>query len=765
MTNGLPEVDQGKIGITVSPVDADIVYATIEAADGKGGFYRSQNAGESWEKRNDYLSGGTGPHYYQEVYASPHKLDRVYQMDVWIHVTEDGGQHFEQLGEPYKHSDNHALAFDPDDPDYLLAGSDGGLYETWDHGKSWKYVANLPVAQVYKLALDNDEPFYNVYGGMQDNNAQVGPSRTTNVHGIQNSDWFNTVAGDGYAGQIDPEDPNLIYSEWQYGGLTRYDRRTGELVDIKPQPARGDAPERWNWDAPVLISPHSNRRLYFGSQRVWRSEDRGDSWVPISEDLSRGQNRYEMEIMSRVFSVDDLYDNGAMSWYGNTTSISESPLVEGLIYVGTDDGLVNVTEDGGENWRRAESLPGVPDMSFVNEIKASVTDSETVFVVFDNHKAGDYKPYLMRSSDRGRSWASIRGDLPERHILWPIVQDHEQADLLFVGTELGIFFTLDGGTHWVALSGGAPTVAFRDLEIQRRESDLVGASFGRGFYILDDYSPLRSVSPEALQSEAILFQVRKALLYVPRVPLGLREKANLGGAHFAAENPPFGAVFTYHLGDDLKTSKQRRRETEKNSTTKGDDIPFPGWEALRNELREDDPVIVLTVSDGAGNVVRRITGPTTKGFHRVAWDLRYPRPNPTELDEHVLSSLWESRPVGPLVVPGTYRVRLAKLADATLTPLGDEQRFEVEALGGATLPQGNPTDVLAFQKRTAELMRKALAAGETTEAALSRLALARRAALETPAASPALHERGPGSRARASRRGGETERGSGAPAP
>ena len=323
LTNGLPKGDKGKINLAVSPINSDIVYATIEAKQEEKGFYRSENSGESWEKQSSYTSGGTGPHYYQEIYVSPHKLDLVYQMDVWVNITEDGGKTFKQLGEPYKHSDNHSMAFDPSDPDYLLVGSDGGLYETWDHGKNWKYMANLPVTQFYKLALDNDYPFYNVVGGTQDNNTQVGPSRTTNIHGIRNSDWYNTVSGDGYSCQVDPEDPNILYTEWQNGGLMRFDRKNGQNVDIKPQPGLGEPPERWNWDAPIIISPFSNTRLYFGSQRLWRSEDRGDSWTAITGDLSRGQNRYELKMMGRVWSVDDLYDNGAMSFYGNLTSISE----------------------------------------------------------------------------------------------------------------------------------------------------------------------------------------------------------------------------------------------------------------------------------------------------------------------------------------------------------------------------------------------------------------------------------------------------------
>jgi photosystem II stability/assembly factor-like uncharacterized protein len=741
LSKGLPEVDVGKIGLAVSPVAPSVVYATIEAAEDESGFYRSEDAGEHWEKRNDYRSGGTGPHYYQEIYASPHDRDRVYQMDVWIHVTEDGGKSFTMLGEPEKHSDNHALAFDPGDDDYLLAGSDGGLYETWDHGKSWKFVGNLPVTQVYKLALDNDEPFYNVYGGMQDNNAQVGPSRTMNVHGIRNSDWYNTIAGDGYAGQIDPSDPNLIYSEWQYGSLTRFDRRTGELVDIKPQPAKGDPPERWNWDAPILISPHSNTRLYFGSQRLWRSDDRGDSWTPISQDLSQGRNRYEMEVMGRVWSVNDLYDLGAMSWYGNTTSISESPLTEGLIYAGTDDGLVQVTENGGRIWRRAGALPGIPELSFVNEVKASRHDADTVYVVLDNHKTGDYAPYLLRSADRGRTWTSLRGDLPDRNLLWSIVEDHVKGELLFLGTEIGIFFTVDAGAHWVKLSSGVPTIAFRDLEIQTRESDLVGASFGRGFYVLDDYSPLREATPEALAKDAVLFPVRRALLYVPRVPLGLREKANQGASYFAAPNPPFGAVFTYHLGKELSSAKEARREKEKELAKEGKDVPFPGFPALEAERVEDEPAIVLEIRDGSGRVVRRIEGPKTKGFHRVSWDLRYPPPDPAVLEPRVPSSLFESAPSGPLAAPGTYRVRLAREGNGAVTVMAEERTFEVVAWEGATLPPQDRTEVLRFRERTWEAQRKALSAARSTDEALERLRYMEKALADARDAPPELWQR------------------------
>ncbi|MHC5002127.1 MAG: WD40/YVTN/BNR-like repeat-containing protein, partial [Planctomycetota bacterium] len=626
--HGLPTENMGKIGLAISPQDPDVLYATIELANRTGGFWRSADRGETWEKRNDYLSGGTGPHYYQELYACPHRFDRVYQMDVRMHVTEDGGRTFRRMTERNKHSDNHALAFDRDDPDYLLAGSDGGLYESWDRGESWKFVANLPITQFYKVAVDYDEPFYNIYGGTQDNSTQGGPSRTDNVNGIRNSDWFITVFADGHQPAVDPTNPDIIYSEWQEGNLVRHDRRTGEIVYIQPQPEEGEPWERFNWDSPILISPHDPARLYYASQRVWRSDDRGDSWTPISGDLTRALDRLALPMMGRVWSFDSPWDMSAMSAFGTVTSLAESPLVDGLVYAGTDDGIIQVTEDGGATWRRIDKLPGVPSMFFVNDIKADLHDPDTVYAVVDDHKSGDFTPYVLKSADRGRTWTSIAGDLPDRHIVWRLVQDHERPELLFAGTEFGVFFTIDGGWHWVKLTGGVPVIPFRDLAIQRRENDLVGATFGRSFYVLDDYTPLRHVSEEMLAGEAALLPVRDAWWYVPRRPLGGGGKASQGEAFFIAPNPPFGAVFTYYLRDALKTRKEQRREREKAIEKAGGDTPYPGWDALREEQLEDDPAIVLTVRDADGAVVRRVTGPVGAGFHRVAWDLRYPPSDP-----------------------------------------------------------------------------------------------------------------------------------------
>jgi hypothetical protein len=526
----------------------------------------------------------------------------------------------------------------------------------------------------------------------------------------------------------------------QIGRPARFDKATGERIDIRPQPEPGEAGERWNWDAPILISPHLHTRLYYGSQRLWRSDDRGDSWTAVSPDLTRNQNRYELSIAGRVWSVDSVWDHGAMSWYNSTTSISESPFVEGLIYVGTDDGIIQVTENGGQDWRRIDSLPGVAEFFYVNEVKASATDPDTVFAAVDNHKYGDYKPYLFKSTDRGRTWTSIAGDLPDRHLVWSVAQDHVKESLLFAGTEYGIFFTLNGGQNWIKFTGGVPTISFRDLEIQQRENDLVGATFGRGFYILDDYSPLRQMTEAVLEEGTLLFPVKKTLHYIEESPLGGGEKANLGAAYYTAPNPPFGAIFTYYLAESVKTGKETRRDREERIRDESGDIPFPGWDKLLEENREEQPLIVLTVTDSSGKIVRRIKGPAKKGFHRVAWDLRYPGFQPIRVEDGEPAEEWNRPSPGPLVLPGQYTVALSTLVNGEMTPLNQSQSFEVVALGGSTLPIQDPEEVLEFQMATRDLLRLAMGAQEKVDDAVTRIAHVKKALIDTPAASSELLE-------------------------
>ena len=377
LTGGLPSGDVGRIGLAQAPARPDVVYAIIEAANDAGGLYRSVDAGVNWEKRGDYVSGS--PQYYQELVVDPHDSDRVYSLDTWMMVSEDGGSSFERVGERFKHVDNHALWIDPEDTDYLLAGCDGGVYESFDRGATWHFKANLPITQFYRVSVDNASPFYNVFGGTQDNFSLGGPSRTTTAHGITNADWFVTRGGDGFETVVDPEDPNILYAQSQYGGLVRFDRQSGEAVHIRPQPGKDEGGLKWNWDSPIIISPHSHTRLYFAANRLFRSDDRGDSWTAVSPDLTAAIDRNELEVMGKVWSVDAVAKNRSTSMYGNIVSLSESPLKEGRLYVGTDDGLIQVTDDGGAAWSRTELPPLVPEIAYVSSLSASLHEVEVLY--------------------------------------------------------------------------------------------------------------------------------------------------------------------------------------------------------------------------------------------------------------------------------------------------------------------------------------------------------------------------------------------------
>lgn len=696
LTKGLPEGHMGKIGLAISPQNPDVVYAAIELDRKTGGVFMSTDRGASWTKQSNAVAGATGPHYYQELYASPHHEGRLYLMDASMQVSTDHGKTFYRMNERYKHGDNHAMAFKPGDPDYLLFGTDGGLYESFDLEKSWKYVENLPVTQYYKVAVDDSEPFYNIYGGTQDNSTQGGPSRTDNVHGIQNADWKLVLDWDGHQPATEPGNPDIMYAERQEGAISRVDLSTGEVVDIQPQPAVDEGWERYNWDAPILVSPHKPSRIYFASHRVWKSENRGDEWSAVSGDLTRNQERFELDIMGGPQRWDNAWDVAAMSNYNTITSLAESPVQEGVLYAGTDDGLIQVSEDGGGQWRSVEvgSIRGVPATAFVNDIKADLFAAGTVYAALDNHKFGDFSPYLVKSTDFGRTWTSIRGNLPGRTLVWRVVQDHVNAALLFAATEFGVYFTVDGGSHWTELSGGVPTISFRDLAIQRRENDLVGASFGRGFFVLDDYTPLRNVSNTQLEQDATLFPTRDAWWYIPRPDLSFDDmKGSQGDAYYVAPNPPFGAVFTYYLKEDIRSSEAARQAAEKAAAAAGKAVGFPGWDTLDAEAAEAAPRIVLQVSDLEGQVIRQVEGPMTRGFHRVAWDLRHPSPQAVSLADTSRAAS------GMLAAPGTYRAVLMKRQDGAWTPLTEAVTFEVKPLRSGALEGATPDVTAAFWRR------------------------------------------------------------------
>ena len=735
LSNGLPREEMGRIGLAIAPTNPDTVYAVIEAARDAGGFYRTRDGGSSWEKRSGYVPNS--PQYYQELFPHPTDPDTLYSVDVFLKVTNDGGKTFRNAGERNKHVDNHVVWIDPANTDHLLVGCDGGLYQSFDRAATWNFIGNLPVTQFYRVEVDYDKPFYNVYGGTQDNFSLGGPSRTATAHGITNEDWFVTQGGDGFETVVDPEDPNIVYAESQHGGIVRYDRKSGEQIDVQPQPGKGDPALRWNWDSPIIISPHLHTRLYFAAQRVFRSDDRGDSWRPVSPDLTRQIDRNKLKVMGKVWSIDSVAKNASTSFYGNIVSLTESPAKEGLLYVGTDDGLIQVTEDGGANWRKTESFPGVPENTYVSSLTASRHEADTVYASFDNHKLGDFKPYLLKSTDRGRTWTSIASDLPKNGAVYTLAEDHVNRNLLFAGTEYGLFFTNDGGKKWLQLKS-LPVIAVRDLAIQRRENDLAVATFGRGFYILDDYTPLRTVTPEMLQQDFVTFPVKQTWMFFPSAPLGLPGKAFQGESLYTAPNPPAGAVFTYYLKDDLKTLKKTRWEAEREVEKEGGNAAYPAWDVLRAEEREKEPVILYTIADEEGNVVSRGTAPASAGFHRVTWDLRYPTAMPVEANQGGGDNPFDEPDRGPLAAPGMYTVSFAKRVLGKVTPLGQPQTFKTVPLGLASLPAKDVPSVLSFQQKTARLQRAVAGAIRLSNEVEGRINAIQRTLIDTPKADPKL---------------------------
>lgn len=720
LSKGLPSKDMGRIGLAMAPSAPNTLYAIIEGDKKEKGVYRSTDFGESWEKRSSYVAGS--PQYYNEIIVDPKNPNRVYSMDTFAQVSEDGGKTFNPMSNEFRHVDDHALWIDPNNTDHLIIGGDGGVYESWDRGKIWRHAQNLPIAQFYRIQPDNAEPFYNVCGGTQDNNSLCAPSRTDVIHGITNADWNIVIGGDGYKPQIDPNDPNTIYAQYQYGGLARYDKRTRDLVSITPHPASGENQYKWNWNTPLLISPHKSTRLFYAAEKVFQSDDRGENWKAISPDLTRKMDRNKLEVMGRVWSVDTIAKNVSTSKWGAIIALSESPRKEGLIYVGTDDGVISVTENGGKNWRKEDSFKGVPDMSLVEDIITSVHDEDVAYAVFDNHKRGDYKPYVFKTTNKGKSWKKISNDLPEWGTAHTIAEDHVNPDLLFVGTEYGLFVTQNGGKNWSKMTGGLPTISVRDIEIQRRESDLVVGTFGRGIYIVDDYSPLRTKAANLEKTAATLFPVKDPWLYLEGNQYGNERNGSNGNELYTADNPTYGAVFSYYLKDGFKTLKAQRRAKEKELEKERKDTPYPSWETLRKEDNEEAPSVYVEVKDSKGNVVRRVPASTSKGFHRVAWDMRYPSLAPVKLTKPSgYIPPWGHPPKGPIALPGEYTARLMKRQLGKVEALTQPQKFTVKLLNNSPEIATDREALLAAQMRAGELYRKVQGASRTHGELKSRI--------------------------------------------
>ncbi len=682
LTNGLPGGDVGRIGLALSPANPDIIYAVIELPGNKGGTYRSKDMGESWEKRSNKVSGS--PQYYNELYADPKNPNRIILMDTRAALSDDGGKTWENIEGSHKHVDNHALWIDPNNTNHYIMGSDGGLYDSYDRAKTWQYKSNLPITQYYHVRTDNDYPFYNVYGGTQDNGSWMGPSQTHRRY-IVNADWTHTIGGDGYLSIPDPENPDIHYCESQYCGLRRYDRTTGNSISIKPQPTI-DEEYRWNWNTPYFISHFNSKTLYVGGNYVLKSTDMGGSWKKISPDLTRQMSMDELPMMGRMWPPEAVAKNMSTSKFGNIFALAESPFQQGMIYAGTDDGLIWITEDDGANWTRYDKFTGVPEMTFVNYVLPSAHDKNTVYACFDGRKnSSDFTPYLIKSTDKGKTWVSIASNLPSGTV-YCIQEDHVDPNILFIGTEWGVWVTIDGGQKWVQLKRGIPTIQVKDITIQKRENDLAVSTFGRGFYILDDYSALRELSKEVNQKEAHMFSITDALMYFPSSNLGYQ-----GSVYFRAQNPTPSVKFNFLIKKGHTSLKAKRIKAQKAALKAGTEYPYPTEAELRAEKAEVMPELVFTVYDMNNNIMRKFTKPLRKGYQSATWDFNY------------LSRR------GPKVPPGAYKVTVDKHHNGVFTQLIDAQSFKIKALPNAL---GTPDYAanFTFLKKVADLNALANAA-------------------------------------------------------
>ncbi len=724
--NGLPDCHIGGMGIDISPVNTDVLYLIVEAQNDKSGFFRSTDRGESWTKMSDYSTSGQ---YYNEIYSDPVDVDKVYSMATYSKYTLDAGKTWQILGRSERHVDDHALWINPQNPEHFIIGGDGGAYITYDAGANYFHIGNIATTQYYRVAVDNQKPFYWVYGGTQDNNSHAGPSQSFVKKGIPNSEWIVTLGGDGFWSQPDPENSNIIYAEYQYGNIYKYFKQTGEKIKIKPTPKKDELTFKWNWDTPFIISHHNNQTLYIAANKVFRSDDAGMSWNTISDDLTTKTDRHSFKVMGKYWSSDAVRKDVSTSQYGTIVAMQESSLKEGLLFVGTDDGLIQVCENANsENpvWKKIDKFPEVPQYTLVSDIYPSNFDENVVFATFNNKKSDDLKPYILKSTDKGESWKLITNGLPENSPIYSIVQDHKNKNLLFCATEFGFYTSVDGGENWIQLSSGLPTIAVRDIAIQKQYNDIVLATFGRSFYILDDYSALRKVNKDFLNNKnAYIFDIPTAQVYVPK-----GSRYGQGATYYHGQNPEFGANFTFYLKDVPKTLKQIRQEKEKDLFENNEPIAQLSWREKEDEDREIPPYLVFTIADVNDNTIRKLNIKPKKGINKVNWDLKFPAINPqSKISEF---NPYKNESSSLMVMPGTYKIKMGIVVRKEYKDLTDFKNFEIKPITNLKLTKAQRKDFMDFQLELMNMLRVMWATFNYYEDLYSQLNSLKQVAVSSP---------------------------------
>ena len=664
LTKGLPEGPLGRIGIDIYQKNPSIIYLSLE---GKAtGTYRSDDKGDTWRMMSNY---NNRPMYYSQIRIDPANDQRIYSLGAPMGYSEDGGKTFRTDLVRGIHGDHHAMWINPANSDHMLVGSDGGIHISYDRGVTWDFINTIPLGQFYEVAFDMRKPYW-VYGGLQDNGSWGGPSATFTSVGITNDEWIRFGGGDGFYAQVDPTDHTAIYGESQDGNVFRFDLRTGETKNIRPQPDDPKERYRFNWNSPILISPYNSKMVYYGGNRLFISRDRGDTWE-VTADLTANQDRDKMRIMGLAGTEITFSRNDGVAFYGTITTVSESPLRAGVLWIGTDDGFLQVSRDGGKAWKNVGAkVTGVPKGTYVSRVEASHFEERTCYVAFDGHRSGDFKPYVFATADFGETWTNISAGIPEGSTLSVVREHPKNANLLFVGTERGAFFSIDKGAHWTRMKGNLPIVPVDDIQVHPRDNDLIFATHGRSVYVLDSIFSLQHLTKDVVKAPAYLFDIRPATIFSP-----YSHKASLGSKFFVAPNPPYGAIIDYSLSGEPK----------------GD--------------------VKLVVQDAAGNFVQEIAGTKNIGINRVAWNLRYAQPGAAP--EGPPARGFAAAAQGPAVLPGEYRVMLK--AD------GQEMTKTVKV-------EGDPRIEVSFEARKAQhdallaiyKLQPTLTAIETTVSALSR---------------------------------------------
>ncbi|MDP2321765.1 MAG: hypothetical protein Q8O42_20805 [Acidobacteriota bacterium] len=622
LSKGLPTEQVGRIGLDIYRKSPSVIYAVIECDAGgtdnrvedtskEGGVFRSDDKGETWQRLSNIVPR---PFFHGQIRVDPTDDQRVWVLGGSVFASTDGGRTF-TTGYSGVHGDHHAMWINPLNSRQLMLGTDAGVYVSYDRGARWTRFNTFPLGQYYAIGVDMQKP-YHIYGGLQDNGIWGSPSRTTDVAGITHRDAYKVYGGDGMSVQIDPTDADTIYASWHSGTIARIDRRTGRTYDIKPQPKEGTQELRHNWAPPLVMSPHDPTRLYFGANRLIKLDDRGDRWSFISPDLTTND-------AAKIPAVVWRRSNPGYAWsaemHCTIVTVAESPVTPGVIWVGTDDGNVQLTRDGGNTWTNLTSgLPAPVRGLYVSRVEASHHDDKVAYVTLDGHRSNNFEPHVFMTSDSGKTWRSIHGNLPAFGSTYVIREDHRNPNLLFVGTEFGIFASIDRGHRWTQLNAGLPTISVWDALIHPRDNDLVIGTHGRSIWVLD-ITPLQELTPKVLESAAHLFDVKPATVFQPK---NWNDWSNVGNQMYAAANPPFGAVINYYVG-----------------------------KPLAQDVR-------VTITDNAGSFRRELTGRSYAGLNQVAWDFRETAGALPAERRNTERTYWEDYAQG-LVEPGEYTATLA----------------------------------------------------------------------------------------------------------